>query len=83
MVKRKDMSQQCRKPKHMHKNSPPQLWMLIFRPDAPSVLAASGDEGKVAGPQSERLGISVFQPYRESRAVGSFRGSGTKNTVAN
>ena len=57
--------------------------MLIFRPDAPSVLAASGDEGKVAGPQSERLGISVFQPYRESRAVGSFRESGTENTVAN
>ena len=67
----------------MRKNSPPQLWMLIFRPDAPSVLAATGDEGKVAGPQSERLGISVFQPYRESRAVGSFRGSGTINTVAN
>ena len=57
--------------------------MLIFRPDAPSVLAASGDEGKVAGPQSERLGISVFQPYRESGEAGSFRVSGSKNTVAN
>ena len=54
------MQQQCGNRANIQISLLPQSWMLIFRPEAPSVPSATAEEGEEAELRFERIGSLIF-----------------------